>query len=55
MKKQILFAGIIWLSLASTQGPALADHDDWHKKYDHNNDGRWDYNEFASAQRAWEL
>jgi len=54
MKKQILFAGIICLSLMGTQSPARADHDDWHKKYDRNHDGRWDYAEFERAQREWE-
>ncbi len=54
MKKQILFAGAIWLGLLSIQGPALADNDDWHRKYDHDNDGKWDYNDFNKAHRDWE-
>lgn len=54
MKKQILFAGLILFSIVSTQNSALS-YDGWYKKYDHDKDGRWNYDEFARAQREWQI
>jgi len=54
MNKRILFAGLVSLSILGVQGAALADHDDWHHRYDHDHDGKWDYNDFEKAQRDWE-
>jgi len=55
MKKQILFAGLIALSCLGLQAPAQADPFDWHKKYDIDHDGRWNREEYAAAQREWEM
>ena len=36
------------------QAPAHANDQDWFKKHDTNNDGRWDRAEYERAQRNWE-
>jgi hypothetical protein len=54
MKKYSLLAGIIWFGFLCLQGPALANHDYWYKKYDRDNDARWNYDEYLAAQRQWE-
>jgi len=33
--------------------PAAFADDVWFTKYDHNHDGRWDYNEFRKAHHDW--
>jgi Ca2+-binding EF-hand superfamily protein len=52
MKKGIFLTSLVALSLASIQGPALADHDGWFNKYDRDHDGRWNYDEFCAYQKA---
>jgi len=51
MKKQFALMATLWLVLANTQAPALAD--DWFDKYDHNHDHHWDYNEFRTAHNTY--
>jgi hypothetical protein len=51
MKKQFALMATLWLVLANTQSPALAD--DWFDKYDHDHDHHWDYKEFQSAHNNY--
>ena len=50
MKKRFFLATLLGLSLVAA--PALADRDDWFKKYDHNHAGEWDYNDFCAWEKA---
>jgi Ca2+-binding EF-hand superfamily protein len=51
MKKQMALMALTLISLSSLQLPALADV--WFDRYDHDHDGKWNYNEFKAANQAY--
>jgi Ca2+-binding EF-hand superfamily protein len=51
MKKQLALMALTLISVGSLQMPALADA--WFDTWDHNHDGKWDYNEFRGANQEY--
>jgi Ca2+-binding EF-hand superfamily protein len=51
MKKQFALLVLTLISLGSLQLPALADP--WFDHWDRDHDGRWNYNDFRAANRAY--
>jgi Ca2+-binding EF-hand superfamily protein len=51
MKKQLALVALSMIALGSLQLPALADP--WFDRWDHDHDGKWDYNEFKAANRDY--
>ena len=54
MKNLFLLNSLVFVSFISMQSTTLA-HDGWFNKYDRDHDRQWNYEEFARAQREWQI
>jgi len=53
MKTKLALLTALAFTITGMSLPAKADSDDWFKKWDHNRDGRWSWNEFRKAHYDW--